>query len=324
VASQRPLLDPELAEALRIARPDGPASVTTELIETLRHALATAAISDEELAAGGDVLVQHHTAIAADGSAVPLLVIRPRAPAGGRGAPCVYYLHGGGMIMGDNRTGIQVPLSWALELGTTIVSAQYRLAPEHPDPVPVEDCYAGRLWLHEHAAEIGVDRSRVVVAGSSAGGGLAAGVTLLARDRGGPASIGQLLMSPMLDDRAHREPGDDGAVDEVWDRVSNSTGWDALLGSRRGGPDVTPYSSPSRATDLTSLPPAFLDAGSAELFRSEVVDYAARLWRAGTQAELHVWPGAFHAFDTIVPQAALSVVCAQSRAAWLRRLLSAG
>jgi acetyl esterase/lipase len=317
------MVDPELAEALRLARPNRPASVTTELIDMFRRSTATVAIPDDELAVGGDVLVYGHTAKTADGSTVSLLVLRPRITMSGGGAPCVYYLHGGGMIMGNNRTGIQVPLSWALEFGTVIVSAEYRLAPEYPDPIPVEDCYAGLLWLYEHAPEIGVDRSRVVVAGSSAGGGLAAGVTLLARDRGGPRTIGQILMSPMLDDRTHRELSGELVDVEIWDRISNNTGWDALLGFRRGGPDVTPYSSPSRATDLANIPSAFLDAGSAELFRDEVVDYAVRLWRAGTQAELHVWPGAFHAFDTIVPHAALSVACAQSRAAWLGRLLSA-
>ena len=197
----------------------------------------------------------------------------------------------------------------------------YRLAPEHPDPYPVEDCYATLLWTVEHAAELGVDPARIVVNGPSAGGGLAAGVALLARDRGGPPLLGQLLVSPMLDDR--NETVSSHQIDGVgvWDRESNDTGWNALLGDRRGTDTVSIYAAPARATDLTGLPPAYLECGSAEVFRDEDVAYASSLWAAGVQAELHVWPGAFHASDQLAPDAALSREAVTARDAWMARLL---
>jgi acetyl esterase/lipase len=132
-----------------------------------------------------------------------------------------------------------------------------------------------------------------------------------------------LLLCPMLDDRndtpsAHQMPGVG-----VWDRTANETGWTALLGDRRGGPDVSPYAAPARAEDLTGLPPAFLDVGSAETFRDEVVAYASRLWQAGGVAELHVWPGGFHGFDLMAPHTALAKAMTATRTAWVARLLGA-
>jgi acetyl esterase/lipase len=189
--------------------------------------------------------------------------------------------------------------------------------------VPVEDCYAGLVWTHEHAWELGLDPQRILVAGASAGGGISAGLTLMARDRKGPPIIGQILMGPMLDDRNETPSSYELIGEGIWDRTSNETGWDCLLGDRRGRVEVSPYAAPSRATDLTDLPAAYIDVGSAEMFRDEAVDYAVRLWRAGTQAELHVWPGGFHAFEMLAPHAALSIVSTRTRAAWVGRLLSA-
>jgi acetyl esterase/lipase len=149
-------------------------------------------------------------------------------------------------------------------------------------------------------------------------------VALLARDRGGPRLLGQVLMCPMLDDRfvtpSSRELDGEG----IWDATSNTTGWDALLGERRGGSDVSIYAAPARATDLTGLPTSFVDVGSVETFRDEDIDYAARLLQAGVQCELHVWPGGFHGFDGMAPQASLSQTASATRAAWVRRLLAAG
>ncbi len=321
VTHRRPPLDPELDAVLRAVQVGGPLSVTPDRIAEFRARTDAAAPGDASLGRDGAVQLGEREAAAPDGVAVPLLVLRPTALTGSP-APAVYFLHGGGMVMGNNRTGVEVPLGWALEFGAVVVSAQYRLAPEHPDPTPVEDAYAGLVWLHEHAEELGVDPDRILVAGASAGGGLAAGVALLARDRRGPRLIGQVLMCPMLDDRNETPSSYELEGEGVWDRTSNQTGWAALLGARRGGPDVSPYAAPSRAADPADLPRAYIDAGSAELFRDEDVDYAVRLWRAGTQAELHVWPGGFHSFDTIAPGAALSVACAAARTRWVGRLLS--
>ena len=164
---------------------------------------------------------------------------------------------------------------------------------------------------------------RLFVAGVSAGGGLAAATALLNRDRGGPALAGQILICPMLDDRNVAAPGEAPLPWATWGRTSNLTGWTALLGDARGGPDVPPYAAPARATDLSGLPPAYLDVGSADIFREEDIDYARRIWAAGGAADLHVWAGGFHAFETRVPGAAVSVAARQARIDWLRKMLRA-
>uniref|UniRef100_UPI00064BEF03 alpha/beta hydrolase fold domain-containing protein n=1 Tax=Nocardiopsis sp. RV163 TaxID=1661388 RepID=UPI00064BEF03 len=188
---------------------------------------------------------------------------------------------------------------------------------------PVEDCYTGLTWITDNAADLGLDPTRIVIGGVSAGGGLAAATALLARDRGGPALQGQLLLCPMLDDRNDTASSHQMAGTGVWDRTSNATGWTALIGPHAGGPDVSPYAAPARAEDLSGLPPAFLDVGSAETFRDEVVDYASRIWQAGGSAELHVWPGGFHGFDGMVPHAVLSRSAHAQRLPWLRRITGA-
>ena len=151
------------------------------------------------------------------------------------------------------------------------------------------------VWTAEHAEDLGIDPDRIVIAGGSAGGGLAAAVGLMARDRGGPALHAQMLMCPMLDDRNNTPSSLQMAGLGVWDRQANQVGWTALLGDAAGGPDVSPYAAPARATDLSGLPPTFIDVGSAETFRDEAIDYASRIWRAGGRAELHVWPGSAEA-----------------------------
>jgi acetyl esterase/lipase len=203
-----------------------------------------------------------------------------------------------------------------------VVSVEYRLAPEHPHPAPVEDCYAGLVWTAEHAGELGIDPERIVVVGASAGGGLAAAAVLMARDRGGPALAGQMLFCPMLDDRNDTVSVRQMVGLGVWDRTANETGWTALLGDARGGPDVSPHAAPARATDLSGLPPTFIDVGTAESFRDEDIAYASSIWRAGGVAELHVWPGGFHGYYQLAPHTQLSRETMAARLAWLRRLLA--
>ena len=159
------------------------------------------------------------------------------------------------MIVGDNRFGLVEMMNLAEPMGMAVVSVEYRLAPETPHPGPVLDCYAGLAWVSAHADELNIDPERIVIGGASAGGGLAAGVTLLARDRNGPAILAQLLLSPMLDDCNDSPSARQMRGVGIWDSSSNETGWNALLGDGvRGGPDVSPYAAPSRATDLSGLP----------------------------------------------------------------------
>ncbi|WP_392748966.1 alpha/beta hydrolase [Streptomyces sp. LN590] len=315
-----PPFDPELAAALEVIGEQVPSSLHLEMIPALREGMALSEGADLDLTRDGAFEVEERTVPGPpDAPDISLLICRPTGTA--VAVPVVYNVHGGGMVIGDNRTGIGEMLDWAQELGMAVVSVEYRLAPEHPHPAPAEDCYAGLLWTAGHAEELGCDPGRIIIAGTSAGGGLAAAVALLARDRGGPALLGQVLLCPMLDDRNDTPSSHQMAGLGVWDRTANNMGWTALLGDSRGGPDVSAYASPARADDLSALPPAFIDVGSAETFRDEAVAYASRLWQAGGRAELHVWPGGFHGYDVMAPQAALSQDTKAARLRWLRRLL---
>ena len=277
-------------------------------------------VSDEALRRGGRFTVEERLIPGPDGateiSVLICLPIAAREP-----TAVVYHLHGGGLIGGNKRLTVSEALDWAEDLDLAVVAVDYRLAPEHPYPAPVEDCYTGLVWIAEHGAELNVDPSRIVIAGVSAGAGLAAAVALLARDRFGPSLIGQLLAAPMLDDRNDSFSARQLAGRGVWDRTSNETGWTALLGHARGGPDVSPYAAPARATDLSGLPPTYIDVGSAETFRDECVAYATRIWQAGGVAELHVWPGGFHGYAGMAPNARISRQTVTARLSWLQRLL---
>ncbi|MGW0991627.1 alpha/beta hydrolase [Streptomyces sp. NPDC002486] len=317
-----PPFDPELAAALELIKDMISPGLTPDEIAEVRQGPGIRMLADLDLTMGGAFEVEDRQVPGPEGEPdISLLICRPASAESAGPRPVIYHVHGGGMVIGNNRVGVDVPLTWARELDAVVVSVEYRLAPEHPHPAPVEDVYAGLVWTADHAAELGAAPERIVVAGASAGGGLCAALALLTRDRKGPQPIGQVLMCPMLDDRNDTPSAHQMAGLGVWDRTANETGWSALLGSRRGGPDVPQYAAPARAEDLTGLPPAFLDVGSAETFRDEVVAYASRIWQAGGVAELHVWPGGFHGFDGFAPQAALSQAARAAQVAWLERLL---
>ncbi|MFB4281960.1 alpha/beta hydrolase [Nonomuraea sp. MTCD27] len=248
---------------------------------------------------------------------VRLRIYRPEEQ--GEGRPGLYWIHGGGMIIGVPEIDDAMMIDYVERLGVVAVSVDYRLAPEHPHPAPVEDCYAGLVWTAKNAAELGIDPDRLAVGGASAGGGLAAATVLLARDRGGPGVAFQLLVCPMLDDRNTTPSSHEFAEAVVWDRSANLFGWSALLGDRAGTDDVPPYAAPARATDLSGLPPAFVDVGELEVFRDECLDYARRLAQAGVSTEFHLYPGAFHGFDIMVPGAELSRRAQQARMSALKR-----
>ena len=236
-------------------------------------------------------------------------------------APALYWIHGGGMVTGT-RFAAGEALEAGAAVGAVVTSVEYRLAPEHPAPAPIDDCYAGLLWVAEHADELGIDPSRIVLGGTSAGGGLAAATALRVRDSGGPDLAGVMLCCPMLDDRMTSCSSDQFGDDILWTRASNEFGWRCLLGDRFGTDEVTIYEAPGRAPDLSGLPPTYVDVGSADLFRDEDVAFASTIWASGGDAELHVWAGGFHGFELLVPSAALSRHAAEARQHWLARTLT--
>ncbi|MEU5324445.1 alpha/beta hydrolase [Streptomyces sp. NPDC021056] len=318
-----PPFDPELAPVIEVLTslrsPD--AYRLDNIVEMRKPVPGVETPTDEVLSRGGTYSVEERAVPGPDGEPdISLLICLPKQAA--TPTPAIYHIHGGGMIVGDNRFGLVEMLNLAEPMGMAVVSVEYRLAPETPHPGPVEDCYAGLVWVSDHAHEINIDPERIVIGGASAGGGLAAGVTLMARDRNGPAILAQLLLSPMLDDCNDSPSAQQMRGVGIWDSSSNETGWNALLGDGvRGGPDVSPYAAPSRAADLSGLPSTFIDVGSAETFRDEDVAYASRIWQAGGRLELHVWPGGFHGFDVVAPHAVISQDAIAARVAWLRRQL---
>jgi acetyl esterase/lipase len=318
----RPPFDPELGAALAVIYETGVSpNIEPEMILPMREARAKlsdpGALSLEEAGITSyDVSIPGHL-----GDEITISVLRRTDSLGG--GACLFYTHGGGMIFGDRWTGMDRVIPWIVKFDVVVVTVEYRLAPEFPDPTPIEDAYAGLRYAAEHAAEFGFDPNRLVVAGASAGGGIAAGLALLARDRGGPQLYAQLLICPMLDDRNKTVSSHQVDGVGIWARTSNDTGWNALLGERRGTESVSIYAAPARASDLSGLPPAFIDVGSVEVFRDEAVTYASRIWEAGGNAELHVWPGGFHGFDSLAPHAAVSQAAIAARDAWLDRTLSA-
>jgi acetyl esterase/lipase len=244
---------------------------------------------------------------------------RPGAP---QPPTAALYLHGGGMIFGLRELGRLYDLavrSYVAASGVPMLLVDYRVAPEFGHPVPVEDCYAAYLWLIAHAGELDVDPARVAVMGDSAGGGLAAGVCLANRDRGGPAIAQQLLIYPMLDDRC--PPPDPELVPFLtWTHDDNVTGWSALLGAGVGSANVDPYAAPARAGDLSGLPPTYIDVGDLDLFRNEDIAYATRLFDANVPTELHLHPGCPHAFEELAPGAEVSQRAIGDRVRRLRLL----
>jgi acetyl esterase/lipase len=316
-------LDAELQVAYDAFLAEEPelALMSLELLAKIRAEVDDAVAKLGDLSCGGRFSVSQPSVPGLDcDPEIPLLVCTPVGASASR--PVLYFLHGGGFFCNDHRLGLDQLLEAAERFGATLISIGYRLAPEYPYPAQINDAYAGLLWAADHADELGIDPERIVVTGYSAGGGLSAALALTVRDKGGPRLLGQLLMCPMLDDRNDSASAMQMDGIEFWNRSYSGFGWSSLLRDVRGTADVPQYAAPARATDLTDLPPAFLEVGSAECLRDEIVDYASRIWQAGGRAELHVWPGGFHAFDREVPEARISKAAVAARHTWLERLLA--
>ena len=248
--------------------------------------------------------IEDHTIDGPDGS-LPVLVrtYAPDSPAPPEGRPALLDIHGGGFVVGDIEMEHGFAASSARELGAVIAVVEYRLAPEHPFPAGLDDCYAALTWLHAHTSQLGVDPARIGVGGQSAGGGLSAAIALLARDRGGPPLCFQFLGIPELDYRLETTSMRTFVDTPMWSRPNAERSWSWYLGEDTG--DVSPYASPSIATDLTGLPPAYVTTMEFDPLRDEGILYALRLMEAGVSVELHSFPGTFHG-SAAVPTAAVS------------------
>jgi acetyl esterase/lipase len=227
--------------------------------------------------------------------------------------PCLISIHGGGYVIGTHLGDDGRFDRWSPALRCTGVSVGYRLAPETPFPGPLEDCYAALRWAHENARDLGIDPGRIGIIGGSAGGGLAAGLALLARDRAEFPVAFQVLSYPMLDDRMLTRSAQAGAP--LWGPATNQFGWRSYLGPR----DTVPgYAAPARAADLTGLPPAFITVGNLDGLMDEDIDYARRLIMAGVPADLHVFADGPHAFDSLMPGTAIAARARHVLEDWLQ------
>jgi acetyl esterase/lipase len=298
-------LDPEMAAALApmaeamkgtTPPPAGDVATRRTIFEPMiGHANAAPGTPD-------DVTITEHLAARDDGSE---LLLRWYAKDGAAPGSAAVYLHGGGMILGNLGLFDATLARYASASGVPILGVDYRLAPEHPYPAAVEDAYAGLQWLADHAVELGVDPARIAVMGDSGGGGLAAAVALISRDRKGPAIARQILIFPMLDDRT-TTPDPELAPFALWSYDDNITGWGALLGDTAGGPDVAAYAAPARMADLAGLPAAYIEVGQLDIFRDEDLAYAQRLGHAGVNVEFHLHPGVPHEFESLAPDSDVS------------------
>ncbi|HYC22028.1 MAG TPA: alpha/beta hydrolase [Candidatus Bathyarchaeia archaeon] len=299
-------IDPEIAAALAVLPFSSIdfGSWTLETIPTMRAAMAGMPIPEPPptTTVSRDVVLPPGR----DGHAASARVYAP--PRAGAGRPCILWIHGGGYMFGSGLMTDPRLNRWVEEFDCVVVSAEYRLAPEHPYPGPLDDCYAALTWTAANSTELGIDPSRIVVAGASAGGGLAAALVLLARDRREVPVAFQLLIYPMIDDR-NLTPSSHIVGAPVWSREANLLGWRAYLGREPGGSDVPIYAAPARAGDLATMPPTWIGVGTLDVFRDENIDYAKRLLAAGIPVELHVYPGATHGFELMAPDAAVARRC---------------
>ncbi len=314
-----PPFDPELALALsKLGRPPW---VTLEMVIATRTTPRQALTIEEILSTHPSVTHSEYQIPGPNDShpKVTISVFEPKK-ASAKLRPCMYYIHGGGMVMGNRFHHVEFSLKVVKECDAVCTSVEYRLAPEHPYPAGLDDCFAGLKWVEQNAKALGIDPAQIMIAGHSGGACLAAATALLSRDADGPKLCGQFLACPMLDDRNITVSSRQYVEGGTWNRRGNLMAWNALLNENAGRDGVSIYAAPARAEDLSGLPTTYIDVGSAEVLRDEAVAYASKLWAGGVQAELHVWPGGWHGFEVIAPATTLSFAARKAQMDWIKRV----
>ncbi|WP_433622207.1 alpha/beta hydrolase [Nocardia sp. CA-120079] len=315
-------LDSELAAALRRIPPEVIAPIRPEGIEAQR-ALVAGMMPGDPLDRIGPGLAVSEVSIPVDDGELEMLVLIPDTE-NARSRPAILHIHGGGLVAGDRFTGLDRVLDLAMKLGAVVASVEYRLAPEHPYPAPMNDCVVALDWLFDDSAALGVDANRVLLFAPSAGGGVALGTVLWRRDHEQRLPCGMVLVAPMVDDQESFPSSTAFGDGAPWTSISNRTGWAAYLGDLYGSDDVPVYAAPTRCTDFAGLPPTLIDVGSSDIFIDEGLDLATRMRRDGVPVELHVYPGGFHGFDVMAADTTLARNARANRSAFIERILAAG
>lgn len=273
-------------------------------VDATRALIRSTATDDPMAAVPAGVVVDRRNVRAADGADIELVIFTPEHRSEPK-PPCIVYFHGGGFVFGDAGIDVRTPSALASDLGVIVVSVNYRLAPEFPFPVPFDDCYTALTWIAGDN-DLGIDPTRLVVAGISAGAGLAAAVALRARDHGGPTIRFQALDSPVLDDRLRTLSATEYTDSPLWTRQNAIDSWNHYLGATADRSRIPEYAAPARAHDLTGLPPAYVAVASFDPLRDEGIDYSRRLTQAGVPTELRLYPGTFHGSSGLFPQTEIS------------------
>lgn len=253
------------------------------------------------------------------------ILVKIYEPAQRTGAklPAMLWIHGGGYVMGYPDMDDSLCERFVLAAKCVVVSVDYRLAPEHPYPAAIDDCYAGLTWMTDEAELLGVDLDRIAIAGASGGGGLTAALALMARDKGGPALIFQMPLYPMIDNRNITASSHEISADNAtWNRKNNLEAWSMYLAEGTDASAVSPYAVPSRAESLAGLPPTYTCVGQLDLFRDETIEYVTRLALAGVDVEFHLYPGCYHCFEVFVPEAEVSQRASQNYVDAITRALN--
>lgn len=287
---------------------------------TARALVRSMGAADPLASVPAGVVVDRRTAPAADGSEIELVVFRPEHHSKNP-LPGIVYFHGGGFVFGDANTDVRVPSALAADLEAVVVSVNYRLAPEWPFPTPFQDCFDALRWI-AGKNDLGIDGAGIVLAGISAGAGLAAAVALKARDVGGPTVCFQALDSPVLDDRLLTGSATEYTQSPLWTRQNAIDSWGHYLGSHTDRDRTSQYAAPARASNLAELPPAYIAVSSFDPLRDEGIDYALRLTQAGVPTEVQLFPGTFHGSSGVFPQAPISQRINAEYTAAIRRALA--